>query len=103
MNSRSRYIANLQKICFNVIAAKWLASGLEMWKVVTLEKIEKEIRKLSPEEQLELVEKLARQLRRTGIARRKELDWIKLYGLGKGLWKGEDAQTYVGRLREDRV
>ncbi|WXG44988.1 MAG: hypothetical protein WED04_13350 [Promethearchaeati archaeon SRVP18_Atabeyarchaeia-1] len=71
--------------------------------MVTLEKIEKEIRKLSPEEQLELVEKLARQLRRNGIPRRKELDWIELYGLGKGLWKDEDAQTYVGRLREDRV
>jgi hypothetical protein len=86
-----------------VIAAKWLVSGPKMWKVVTLEKIEKEIRKLSPEEQLELVEKLARQLRRTGIARKKELDWIKLYGLGKGLWKDEDAQTYVRRIREDRV
>lgn len=61
----------MQKICFNVIAAKWLVSGPKMWKVVTLEKIEKEIRKLSPEEQLELVEKLARQLRRTGIARKK--------------------------------
>lgn len=68
--------------------------------MITLERIEKEIRKLSLEEQLELLEKLARRLRRTGIARKKELDWTKLYGLGKGLWKGEDSQAYVGRLRQ---
>jgi hypothetical protein len=23
--------------------------------------------------------------------------------IGKGLWKGEDAQEYVNRLREDRM
>lgn len=69
----------------------------------TLVKIEKEIERLSPEDQLKLVEKLARQLRKTGIAVKKELDWKNLYGLGKGVWKGEDAQDYVNRLREDRV
>lgn len=69
----------------------------------TLEKIEKEIESLSPDDQLKLVEKLAHQLRRTGLAVKKELDWKDLYGLGKGLWKDEDAQDYVNRLREDRV
>jgi hypothetical protein len=34
---------------------------------------------------------------------KKQLDWNKLYGLGKGLWKGEDAQEYVDRLREERA
>jgi hypothetical protein len=67
-----------------------------------LGKIEKEVEKLSPQEQLELVERLAHQLRKTGIAMKKQLDWSGLYGLGKGLWK-EDAQEYVNRLREDRV
>jgi len=74
-----------------------------MRKGVTLEKIEKEIERLTPQEQLKLVEKLAHQLRKTGLAMRKELDWNKLYGLGKGLWKGEDAQKYINRLREDRT
>jgi hypothetical protein len=74
-----------------------------MARASTLGKIEKEIEKLSPKDQLKLVEKLAHQLRKTGLAAKKELDWTNLYGLGKGLWKGEDAQEYVNRLREDRV
>ncbi len=68
----------------------------------TLGKIEKEVEKLSPQEQLKLVERLAHKLRKTGIAKR-EIDWESLYGLGKGLWKGEDAQEYVNRLRENRT
>jgi len=66
-------------------------------------KIEKEVEKLSPQEQLKLVEKLAHKLSKTGLAMKKELDWRNLYGLGKGLWKGEDAQEYVNRLRENRA
>lgn len=73
-----------------------------MPRASTLGKIEKEVEKLSPQEQLELVERLAHQLRKTGIAMKKQLDWSGLYGLGKGLWK-KDAQEYVNRLREDRV
>ena len=73
-----------------------------MSKGVTLEKIEKEIKRLTQQEQLKLVEKLAHQLRKTGLAVKKELDWNKLYGMGKGLWK-EDAQEYVNRLREERT
>ena len=68
-----------------------------------LGRIEKEVEKLSPQEQLKLVEKLAHKLRKTGLAMKKELDWKNLYGLGKGLWKGEDAQEYVNRLRESRA
>ena len=74
-----------------------------MKKAITLEKIEKEVERLTPQEQLKLVERLARRLRITGLAAKRELDWNKLYGLGKGLWKGEDAQEYVKRLRENRV
>jgi len=69
----------------------------------TLGKITKEIEKLSQKDQLKLVEKLAQQLRRSGVTLKRELDWKGLYGLGKGLWKGEDAQEYVNRAREDRV
>jgi hypothetical protein len=69
----------------------------------TLGKIAKEIERLSQKDQLKLVEKLAQQLRRSGITLKRELDWKGLYGLGKGLWKDEDAQEYVNRVREDRV
>jgi len=74
-----------------------------MPKASLLEKIEKEIERLSPKDQLKLVEKVAHQLRKAGVPVKRELDWKGLYGLGKGLWKGEDAQKYVNRLREDRV
>lgn len=74
-----------------------------MPKTVSYEQIEKEIEGLSPQEQLKLVEKLAHQLRKTGRMIKKDLDWKGLYGLGKGLWKNEDAQDYVDRLRKDRV
>jgi hypothetical protein len=73
-----------------------------MPKTVTLEKLEREIEKLAPQDQLKLVERLAHHLRKTGLSMKKELDLTKLYGLGKGLWSEEDAQTYVNRLREDR-
>ena len=76
---------------------------LRMPRGTNLGKIEKEVEKLSPQEQLKLVEKLAHKLRKTGLAMKKELDWKNLYGLGKGLWKGEDAQEYVNRLRENRA
>lgn len=74
-----------------------------MRKAITLKKIEKEVEELTPQEQLELVEKLAHRLRTMGLVVKKELDWNELYGLGKGIWEGEDAQEYVKRLREDRV
>lgn len=41
-------------------------------------------------------------IRKKGRGKR-SLGWTKLYGLGKGIWNGEDAQAYVDRLREDRV
>ena len=74
-----------------------------MPKTVTIDKLEREIEKLPPQDQLKLVERLAHHLRKTGLSMKKELDLGKLYGLGKGLWYGEDAQTYVDRLREDRL
>ena len=73
-----------------------------MPKVITLEKIEKEIELLTPEEKLILTKKLACSLLLSDRPLRKELNWKKLYGLGKGLWE-EDAQKYVERLREERL
>ena len=71
-----------------------------MPRVTTLGKIEKEIEGLSPKDQLKLVEKLAHRLRKSGITEKRNIDWKGIYGLGKGLWRGEDAQEYVNRLRD---
>lgn len=73
-----------------------------MKKLATFETIEKEIEKLTPQEQLKLVKRLTRRLKIKHVSVKKELDWKELYGLGKGLWEKEDAQKYVNRLREDR-
>jgi hypothetical protein len=74
-----------------------------MRKGILLEKIIKEIGNLPLNEQLKLIEKLIHRIRKAELSVKKELDWNKLYGLGKGLWKGEDAQEYVNRLREERI
>jgi hypothetical protein len=76
---------------------------IAMPKTVTIDKLEREIEKLPTQDQLKLVERLAHHLRKTGLSMKKELDLTKLYGLGKGLWSGEDAQAYVNHLREDRL
>jgi len=73
-----------------------------MGKASTLEKIEKEIVRLNPEELLRLVEKLIHQLRKTSSGSKQTYDINRLYGLGKGIWD-EDAQEYVNRSREDRL
>ena len=67
----------------------------------SLETIEKQAAKLSLQDQIKLMEVLARQLRRKSIPAQ-QLDWAGLYGLGKGLWSNQDAQDYVNSLREDR-
>jgi len=77
--------------------------GKKMNKTLELEKIEKQIESLQPKDQLKLVERIAALLRKSGLSVKKELEWSGLYGLGKGLWDNEDAQSYVDRLREDRV
>lgn len=65
-------------------------------------KIEREVEGLSLRDKEKLLARLIQRLRqreRRGASR----DWAKLYGLGKGIWNGGDAQNYVDRLREDRV
>ena len=74
-----------------------------MNKELTIDKIEKEVNRLAPREQAKLVDRLLARLKKNGGASKKQKDWTKLYGLGKGLWKHEDAQEYVNRLREDRI
>jgi hypothetical protein len=68
-----------------------------------LEKIESQIMNLPVSEQIHLIERIARRVRsvqkKSGIA----LNWNDLYGTGKGIWGGNDAQDYVNRAREERV
>jgi len=71
---------------------------------VSLRKIEQDISSLSSREQLLLVERLIHRIR-TAEPLTGEIgktSWEELYGLGKGVWHGQDAQDHVASLREDR-
>ena len=68
-----------------------------------LEQLEKQIEKLSQKEQLTLLEKLAHQIRISSSVAEKKMDWNELYGLGEGVWQGQEAQAYVNKLREERL
>lgn len=73
-----------------------------MAKPSNWKKIEREVEGLSLRDKERLLARLVQDLRQK--SRRKiSHDWTKLYGLGKGIWNGEDAQDYVNRSREDRV
>ena len=73
-----------------------------MAKPSSLKNIERQVENLSPRDQQKLMARLAQRTRQSK-PKKGSLDWAKLYGLGKGLWNGDDAQDYVNRLREDRV
>lgn len=72
-------------------------------KNISLKEMEKNIEKLNPKEQLMLMGKIIQLLEKSSLVTKKELDWKELYGLGKGLWNGLDAQEYVNHLREERL
>ena len=74
-----------------------------MRRVSALKQIEQELKSLSLSEQRALLARLSQNLSRKRIPKRRVCDWTKLYGLGKGLWKRQDSQSYVNRVREDRV
>jgi len=68
-----------------------------------LRRIQKETESLSLPELLNLMEMIVFQIRKKSVSDDKQLDWKELYGIGAQIWKGEDAQDYVNRLREDRL
>jgi hypothetical protein len=74
-----------------------------MRTVNNLDKIESQIMNLPVSEQIYLIERIARRVRssqtKSGIA----LNWNDLYGTGMGIWRGNDAQDYVNRAREERI
>ena len=68
-----------------------------------LEKIESQIMSLPVSEQIHLIERIARRVRTAQTKSAIALNWNDLYGMGKGIWLGEDSQDYVNRMREDRI
>jgi len=68
-----------------------------------LEKIESQIMSLPVSEQIYLIERIARRVRSVQTKSGITLNWNDLYGTGKGLWRGDDAQDYVNRAREERI
>jgi hypothetical protein len=77
--------------------------GEELMSGLTLQRITQQAEALPLPEYIELIERLVHRLREQPLTAPQQLDWKPLYGLGKGLWHGEDAQDYVNRLREDRI
>ena len=69
----------------------------------TLTSIEKQVKKLSLQDHIELIQKLMKQLKGKSININNKNNWKELYGLGKGLWDNEDAQEHVNKLREERI
>ena len=68
-----------------------------------LEKIESQIMSLPVSEQIQLIERIARRVRSVQTKSGITLNWNDLYGMGKGIWRGDDAQDYVNRAREERI
>ena len=68
-----------------------------------LEKIESQIMSLPVSEQIHLIERIARRVRSVQTKSGITLNWNDLYGMGKGIWRGDDAQDYVNRAREERI
>jgi hypothetical protein len=68
-----------------------------------LDEIESQIINLSVSEQIHLIERIARRVRTGQTKSVTTLNWNDLYGSGKGIWRGDDAQDYVNRAREERI
>ena len=62
---------------------------------------EKYVKSLPPGERLRLLEMTARDLALTAPLAPQKRSILELRGLGKEIWQGIDAQTYVDSLREE--
>ncbi|HJY87280.1 MAG TPA: hypothetical protein VKE24_10630 [Candidatus Acidoferrales bacterium] len=58
------------------------------------------VEKLSPEEKLQLIEHVARDLQRKPQATLR-LSWKDARGLGKEIWEGVDVDRYIDELRNE--
>ena len=68
-----------------------------------LKKLEEEISNLTLDEKLALVQRLTSELEGLKTSRQSRSGFSHIYGLGKGLWEGMDAQEYVNSMRQDRL
>ena len=68
---------------------------------ISVNKILNEIDKLPISDRLDLIEKV---IHKSKLQQRTKqyLDRNELYGLGKGIWNGLDAQDYVNELTAER-
>lgn len=64
-----------------------------------VENLLKEINNFTPDEEIELIERLAQRLKTRNIYRKDILD---LFGCAKNLWENIDAQEYINSLRKER-
>jgi hypothetical protein len=58
------------------------------------------VEKLSPEEKLQLIEHVARDLQRKSQPP-PHLSWKDARGLGKEIWEGVDVDHYIDELRNE--
>ena len=57
------------------------------------------VEKLSPEEKLQLIERVAHELRHSQTDQVRH--WREFRGLGKEIWQGIDTQAYIDKLRDE--
>ena len=64
---------------------------------------EKHIKSLAPEERLELLALIARELAAESIiaGTKPRHSLLELDGIGQGVWEGIDAQEYVNQMRDE--
>lgn len=59
------------------------------------------IKTMSPQDRLRLLAMITHELAATQDTPPKRRSIMELHGLGKEIWEGVDAQTYVGELRKE--
>ncbi len=62
---------------------------------------QRHIKRLSTTEKLELIALVSRQLAREAQSVEPPVNIMALHGLGKEIWEGIDAQTYISELRQE--
>jgi hypothetical protein len=68
-------------------------------KTTNLAEIMPLVEKLSPEDKLQLIERVAHELRQSQADQARH--WREFRGLGKEIWQGIDTQAYIDKLRDE--
>ncbi len=70
-------------------------------KITLTSLYQRHIKRLSTTEKLELIALMSRQLAREAQSAEPPVSIMALHGLGKEIWEGIDAQTYISELRQE--